>query len=1057
MVACPACGQENPDIATFCLACATALKPSVAEEVRKTVTIVFSDLVGSTSLGERLDSEVLREVMTRYFSEMRRVLERHGGVVEKYIGDAIMAVFGLPRVREDDALRAVRAAAEMGSTLVVLNQELQARWGVQLIHRIGVNTGEVVAGDASTNQRLVAGDAVNVAARLEQAAPHGHVLIGERTKRLVMEHVDLDPVDDLALKGKAERVPAYLLLGFGAEERPISRAELIGRTTELRSLEEALDSAITGNRCMMFTVLGEAGAGKSHLLETFSARATTRATILRGACLSYGDSSTFSPVIEVLRQATRDGADGGSERERLESLLQGEPEKEAVAERLVTILGLSEATFPVEEWYWAVRKLLVALARRRPLVVVLEDLHWAEPTMLALVDHIVEFAEEVPLLLLGAARPEFRDERSDLSAASSTRGTIELGPLAEAESKNLLEQLLDSASVDEGIASAVLDAAEGNPLFVEQIVAMLVEEGRLGPQNGGWAFEGEASDLEIPPSIGALLDARLDRLLPDERATAQRASVIGQIFYDGALRELSSRDVDSIDLAVGALERKGLIGNEPSDLPSETAHAFRHALIRDAAYRRNLKRLRAELHEAFADWLEARTYEHIGRYEEVIGYHLEQAYRYRIEIAATDERSRRLAERARAHLASAGTRAMDAGDVTRTIGLLDRAASLPSASAPLDRLALLEDLVEALNEAGDMQRAESLCAEALALAQDEGDERVRARADVIRLRLALQNDPSVLAALGDESPRLLEVFERVGDDIGLMKSWRLVGVVNWARCQAEGKREASLRSLRYAQRVGSHREEILCLDTLATCLDLGPTPVDQAILEIQQSLTRCESDRSIHADISSNLAVLIAMTGDFSRARDLWARSREVFEDLGALISAAEISQTAWRIEMLADDFDAAERVLLRDYAFLVDLGDRWGLPTNAAMLARSVYAQGRLEEAASYADASEQIADPDDVITQIFLGRVRGLLAASQGHTESAERFGDEAARLAATTDFLMEHGDTLVDLAEIRRLCGHPEGAMKAAHEALGLYERKGSTVAVEKTKKKIADLQR
>ncbi|HEX9235839.1 MAG TPA: adenylate/guanylate cyclase domain-containing protein, partial [Actinomycetota bacterium] len=306
MQVCPNCGEQNPDRFRLCGFCGAELAPAeLAEEVRKTVSVVFCDLKGSTSLGEKLDTESLREILNRYFREMKAVLERHGGTVEKFIGDAVMAVFGLPRLHEDDALRAVRAAFEMREALQRVNEELEARWGVRLENRTGVNTGEVVAGDVASGQRLVTGDVINVAARLEQAAPALEILIGEATYRLVKDAVDVERVEPLELKGKSERVPAYRLLAVSQEEGLARRmnAPMVGRATELSVLTWALETAIEDRNCQLVTVFAPAGVGKSRLLQEFRRSARGRATVVRGRCLPYGDGITFWPLAEVTRAA----------------------------------------------------------------------------------------------------------------------------------------------------------------------------------------------------------------------------------------------------------------------------------------------------------------------------------------------------------------------------------------------------------------------------------------------------------------------------------------------------------------------------------------------------------------------------------------------------------------------------------------------------------------------------------------------------------------------------------------------------------------------------------
>ena len=380
MVICPSCGEENPDRFRLCGFCGTPLvAASAPREMRKLVTVVFSDLEGSTTLGDKLDSEVVREVLARYFEEMRIVLEAHGGTVEKYIGDAIMAVFGLPATHEDDALRAVRAAADMQTALEALNEELHRRWGVRLTHRTGVNTGEVVAGDTG-GQALATGDVVNVAARLEQAAPPLGILIGESTYRLVRDAAEIEPVGKLELKGKPEPVPAYRVFAMreaghdrGADGRP-----LVGRERELASLAGELEQAISERTCRLVTVLAAAGLGKSRLTQEFAESIKDSARTARGRCLPYGRGITFWPLTEVVRQVAGISEDDPPDvaRGKLAACL---PDADDALERVASAVGLSEQQFPVEELFWGTRKLFEALAEEKPLVIFFEDVHWGGP------------------------------------------------------------------------------------------------------------------------------------------------------------------------------------------------------------------------------------------------------------------------------------------------------------------------------------------------------------------------------------------------------------------------------------------------------------------------------------------------------------------------------------------------------------------------------------------------------------------------------------------------------------------------------------------------------
>ena len=422
MQICPNCGEENPPRFRLCGFCGTALVTAGAvpapREIRKTVTIVFSDLQGSTDLGQRLDSESLRAVMNRYFEVMRAELEDHGGTIEKFIGDAIMAVFGLPTLHEDDALRAVRAAAGMQTALLRLNDELDRSWGIQLANRTGVYTGEIVAGDPAGGQRLVTGDPVNTAARLEQAAPVNEILIGELTHRLVREFVEVEQVTPLELKGKRERVPAYRLIAVrgeavrGRDAATVEASPMIGRAAEIDRLREAFAAAVEDRSLRTVTIVGDAGVGKSRLTREFLASVGDEAYVVRGRCLPYGRGITFWPLVEIVRSAA--GIDDDDPPERARAKLRGLVGDEDVVERLASVTGLGGPAFPLAETFWAVQRLVELLSDRGPLVVVIDDIHSAEPTLLDLIEHLSAADLVVPALVVCAARHDLLEERHSL-------------------------------------------------------------------------------------------------------------------------------------------------------------------------------------------------------------------------------------------------------------------------------------------------------------------------------------------------------------------------------------------------------------------------------------------------------------------------------------------------------------------------------------------------------------------------------------------------------------------------------------------------------------------
>jgi len=556
--------------------------------------------------------------MERYFAVAREVLERHGGSVEKFIGDAVMAVFGVPRVHEDDALRAARAADDLRTEIRVLNVALQEEYGTELQVRIGVNTGEVVTSEGGT---LATGDAVNVAARLEQAAQPGEILVGEETRRLAADALELEALDPLEAKGKSNRLVAYRLLAVRPDAPGFARrfdAPFVGRQGELAQLRQAFERTLRDRVCHLFTLLGPAGIGKSRLTQEFLAE-NEDALVLRGHCLSYGEGITYFPLVEILEALAVD--------EEASMLLRQDAEAQSMLNAVTAAAGLADApTVSREDTFHAVRTFFERLGRRRPLIVVLDDLHWAEETFLDLVEYLADWSRDAPIFLLCPARPDLLDTRPTWAGGKLNATTTLLEPLSEEEAETLIDNLLAGVSLSDAVRVRISDTAEGNPLFVEQMLALIAQNGHGG-------------EIEVPPTIQALLATRLEQLPVVERVAAERASVIGKEFWRAALVEIGG-EASSLP----ALVRKELIRPHTSPVfPRDDAFRFRHQLIRDAAYDGVPKELRAELHERFGRWLETNRSE----YDEIVGYHFEQGYRLRSELGPPDIEVTQLAARAR--------------------------------------------------------------------------------------------------------------------------------------------------------------------------------------------------------------------------------------------------------------------------------------------------------------------------------------------------------------------------------------------------------------------------
>jgi class 3 adenylate cyclase/tetratricopeptide (TPR) repeat protein len=1064
MVTCAVCGRENPDGFRFCGSCGSPLARDMAagREVRKTVTVVFCDLVGSTALGERLDPESLQRVLGQYFERMQDVLERHQGTVEKFIGDAVVGVFGVPRLHEDDALRAVRAAVELQAALAGLNKELERDWGVTLQIRSGVNTGEVVGGSAAAGSALVLGDAVNVAARLEQAAAPGEVLLGQMTWELVRDAVQAEPVAPLALKGKAEGVAAWRLLAVSPDVPGHARRRdvaMVGREPERQLLLDVIDRVVAERACGLVTVLGAAGVGKTRLVDDALATLRERAIVLRGRCRSYGEGITYWPVAEVVRQATGITHDDPLQaaRGKLAALLAGQEQAEQIASRIAASVGLVEAGGRIEEIFWAVRQLFEHLAHRRPLVVVVDDLHWAEPTLLDLIEYLANFARTAPMLLVGLARMELLEARPDWGRSVPGATTILLEPLTDAESGRLVEQLLGMAGIDQRAKTQISAQAGGNPLFLEELVAKLLDDGLLRRDGGRWLASAELDRVGVPATIQVLLAARLEQLPSGERAVLEQASVVGKSFSWAAVAALATeqqRARFSSDLA--SLVRRDLLRPERSDAAGEDGFHFRHDLIRDAAYQALPKQQRAELHERLASWLQQAAGERMGEQQELLGYHLEQAYRSRAELAPPDDHARTLARTGAEHLGAAGRRALARDDRPAAANLLRRAAALLPAGDPA-RLQLLPDLGVALMNVGELEQAGAVLGEAATVARAGGEERLawRASLDYSWLRLHTHPDYGSAEAAHREAEQAITRLTELDDALGLTKAWLLLSEVYNIRGRFGAKADAAGRALEYARRAGALRDEHMALSSLLMSLRLGPISVGEGLRRCQQLLQQARGDRFAELTVRPTIAVLQAMRGRFGEARDLIAEVRTFLQELGLDWTVPLINWDCAEIERLAGDWPAAERELRVVYETHRQRGDQGHLASSAVQLAEVLVEQDHDDEALRLTQISEAAADLDDVDAQAGWRCVRARVLARRGSIQEAERLARAAVELAEQTDSLKGHGDTLMDLAEVLGLAGRSQEAAEAIHQALKLYDQKGNLVLAAKARSLLSEL--
>ena len=953
---------------------------------RKTVTVLFCDLAGSTALGETLDPERLRALLARYFERMQTIVTHHGGSVEKFIGDAVMAVFGVPTVHEDDALRACRAAVEMRDALPELGLE----------GRIGVMTGEVVTG---TEERLATGDAVNVAARLEGAASPGEVLIGEPTLILVRDVAEVDPVEPLALQGKSQPVPAFRLLHVrDVPERPHG-ARFVGRERELAVMRGAWDRARSERRCELVTIVGDPGIGKSRLAAEFLA--SSDGTVLRGRCPPYGEGITYWPVIEVLKQ------------------LGVVPTDELAAAAVDSLLGATSAATSTEEIAWAFRKTLEQAASAEALVVLLDDIQWAEETLLDLIEHVALLSMGAPIFVICIARLELTERRPTWPV------TFRLGPLADSDVDGLLAD-----RVDDVVGARIARSAAGNPLFVEEMLAMADET------------DGEVA---IPPTLQALLAARLDRLAQGERAVLERGAVEGEVFHRGAVQALSP-DEPQVTPRLAALVRKELIRPDTPQLAGEDGFRFRHLLIRDAAYDALPKSVRAELHARFATWLKERGTT-LVELDEILGYHLEQACAYRTELDLPDDGD--LAGMARSRLAAGGRRAALRQDFGAAASLLQRAVAL----IPPDEidLALELDLIRVLRELGrghDARgRAESLTARGVQWGDRVVELCGRLQEGMIRMDLEPTRGNEELRAQVDAA---IPELEAAGDDLGLYVAYQALGWITFARARTDAALEAFDRAGAHA-RAADIGDELVGWRALSRLY--GSTPVATVLAWLDANEPRERRDFWLRAA----QATALAMLGRSAEARATLAEIRGELAERGANVQLAVLTGIeSVNAELLAGDPAAAAELAADGCRQLEELDEQAFLSTAAATFAAALYRLDRVDDAAAWADRAAELGASDDMFTQILWRQTSAKVLGRRGRLVEAEKLAREAVAIAEGTDHIDGQGDALADLAEVLVLAGKPAEAAATLEQALARHERKGNLVSAQRTRERLAGLQ-
>jgi DNA-binding SARP family transcriptional activator/class 3 adenylate cyclase len=965
-----------------------ALRPA-----RKVVTALFCEVSGAAKLDDSSDPEVLREVMDRLFAEMRATIRQHGGTVQSFTHDAMSAVFGVPQLQEDDAMRAVRAATEIRDRLPAVGKE----FGVTPRCRAGISTGLVLVG---AGENLAIGHAVNVAASLGDAATLGEILLGSDTLHLVRDAVEVERLDPVAVKSKPQPVAAFRLLGVDPLAQGVARrldVPLVDRHREMRLLREAWKRVVDESGCHLFTLLGAAGVGKSRLVAELLTEVADEASVLRGRCLHYGEGITFWPLIEALTPA-------------------GKP-VQPVLERLS---GGGAAT--PEELFWEVRRLFESLAAERPVILHIDDLHWAEPMLLDLLDHVVDLSRGAPIQLLCTARPELFEDRPAWAGGKLNATTLLLEALGTADSETLLDLL--GHGHDSAVRDRIVVASEGNPLFLEEMAALARER----------------ETTAVPATIQALIAARLERLTSEERELLECGAVEGQVFHRRVLVALAGEGLAArVQMHLAGLIRKEIIRPHSATIAGDDAFSFRHVLIRDATYDALPKHARADLHERLARWLEETTEELVER-DELAGWHLEQAVRYRRELGRQVDPA--LALRAAEHLHVAGRRARERSDTAAARKLLERGLALAPEGYGL-RIRIGVDLAEQLIEAGALAHADEL------LSMAERDPEHSELAVLSRLEWLIRVRPhDAIHSIRETLPGILEQLARAGDERGMARAHLATRMAHVLESRATAAADQARLAAEHARRAGDEGLRARALGMYLTSIMYGR----QDAHAIAKELDRIERDKPgsyLAARIDLTRGEVARLGGRFEDATRLMHRAIEGFQALGMPWYEAHCEQDLARMQLSAEDPNAAMASLMRSDAVLSQLGERLRRSTTQAHIAQADELLGHRAAAVAAIELAEDLGAPEDVLNYVITHQVRARLALADGDGGAARRWAHSAVKYASLTDYVVFQAGATLELARVESILGDPAAAASNAQRALELFSLKGDRPGAAKSR--------
>ncbi|MDA8319363.1 MAG: AAA family ATPase [Actinomycetota bacterium] len=1055
MLNCSACGTPLPETHRFCAACGAPaagwllpLAPDGAPAgIRKNVVVLFADLVGSTELGEALDPEPLRQILEQYFARCAACITGQGGTVEKYIGDAVMAIFGVPAVREDDALRAVLAGSEIIAAIEDYSAALAREHGVTMRVRVGIAAGEVMVSRRTSGDLHIVGDTLNTASRLQSAAGPGEVILGPSAADLVRGQVAVEPVGPLVLKGKAEPVRAWRLVSAVPLAEHRTPVPMVNRAEEIALLRDAYTRAAERRQASFVTILGGPGIGKSRLVAEFLPTATD-ATVLSASCRSTGRGWTYQPVSDLIRSCGLN---------RIEDLLGSRPDGLRALRWLGQVAGQGSAPTgsepgSVEEISWAVTLLLDMLAESRPLVVIWEDIQWAEPTLLDLIEDASGWLTDAPIMTLCIGRPELIESRPRWGGGKPFGSTFELAPMSPEHTAELVTALAGDGPAATGRARELVAAAcEGNPLFAELMLGLIADGGAVGA---------------IPPTVQAMLEARIDQLPPSQRDLLQRAAILGREFARADLAALcGDRAGDrAIDADLRHLIRRNLLGRAERG----GGMRFSQALIRDTAYAMTPKADRQRWHQLAADALAGDLAgPGANAPHERFAYHLEAACLLRRELRPSDPELGALAERAAAALLAQGAMASRRGDLPAAAGLLTRGRDLLPPGDPR-HVALALRISDA--HLGLLENREALAAVAVAEQQRGGDPRAAAACEVQRLIVGIRMNLRPLTEVARAADAIAaRIAGDPGDHLSQGRLHQLAAMLRFADDRI-GPAEESLRAaLTHARALGDRAEEDRLLSGICEVTLWGPTPARDGLALCDELRARFADNRALLAPVALTSAGLLALTGDLAAAMHWLAEARSYAADLHLRLASVVVRQAAGFVHAVAGQHLAAAEEYLGAAADLrAAVGTVPGARTLEVRAARELLAGGRPAAAREViADGSadgagdrpdergerpgdqggtdDQRDDPSgamsDPVTRLMAAAVRALLDSAAGRHERATLAAEHVASLIGQTDNLILRGDVLFDCARVFRAAGDAETGRSLATRAGDQYLAKGA----------------